>query len=285
MSDYAALLDALRALRWPARRPVRGGAPGAHHARTRGVSVEFTEYRPYRQGDDPRRIDWKLLARSDRAYIRLSTDRAVLPTTIVVDASASMAFPLDSLGKWCQAQRLAVGIAAVVHAQSDPVGLVLVTSAGTRTLAPRTRRGVVGELARTMDEATPGGSAPIAPALRALGGGRVVIVTDLLADGEAMLREGARIIAAGGDAHAVHVVAREELEPRGRALLAVDPEDETIRRPLDADARPAYERAFAEWRDATARAWRAAGAGYTMVVDDEPTERAVRRIVTGAAAP
>ncbi|HEU4565419.1 MAG TPA: DUF58 domain-containing protein, partial [Gemmatimonadaceae bacterium] len=60
-AGYGALLDALRGVRWPARRPVRGTTTGAHASRMVGVSPEFTEYRPYRQGDDPRRLDWKLL--------------------------------------------------------------------------------------------------------------------------------------------------------------------------------------------------------------------------------
>ena len=110
MIGDAALLDALRTVRWPARRAVRGGASGVHAARSRGTSVELSEYRSYRQGDDPRRIDWKLLARSDRAFVRLSPDHAVLPTMIVVDASASMAFPAATSGKWMQARRLALGL-------------------------------------------------------------------------------------------------------------------------------------------------------------------------------
>ena len=84
VGPYGALLEAVRGVRWPARRPVAGGAPGEHLARTRGVATEFAEYRPYRQGDDPRRIDWKLLARSDRAFIRLAPDRSVMTTLIAV---------------------------------------------------------------------------------------------------------------------------------------------------------------------------------------------------------
>nr|MDQ3081568.1 DUF58 domain-containing protein [Gemmatimonadota bacterium] len=75
--EFANLLDTVRGIRWPARSAVRGGIPGAHNSRLRGTSAEFTEYRPYRQGDDLGRIDWKLFARSDRAYIRLSNDRAI----------------------------------------------------------------------------------------------------------------------------------------------------------------------------------------------------------------
>src|SRR4051812_43779474 len=92
-SDFGSLLDAVRGVHWPSRRAVRAGGAGMHHSKMRGTSAEFTEYRLYRQGDDPRRIDWRLLGRSDRAYIRLATDRAVLPTTIVLDTSASMGFP------------------------------------------------------------------------------------------------------------------------------------------------------------------------------------------------
>jgi hypothetical protein len=51
--DHAPLLDAVRALRWPARGRVGGTLPGAHRARLRGPGGEFSEYRAYRQGDDP----------------------------------------------------------------------------------------------------------------------------------------------------------------------------------------------------------------------------------------
>src|SRR5580692_7359035 len=127
-SQHAAMLDALRGVRWPARHNVSPGSPGAHRSRRLGAAVEFTEYRPYRYGDDPRRLDWKLLARTDRAYIRLTDDHAVLPTTITIDASASMAYPVATLGKWRLAEALAVGFAAVANNGGDPVGVTIVAS-------------------------------------------------------------------------------------------------------------------------------------------------------------
>src|SRR3954469_11367715 len=123
--SYGALLDAVRGVHWRARRAVANAIAGTHHSKQRGTSAEFTEYRLYRQGDDPRKIDWKLLARSDRAYIRLATDRAILPTTIVLDASASMAFPVATQMKWHRAKELAIALAAVVHADNDPVGVAV----------------------------------------------------------------------------------------------------------------------------------------------------------------
>src|SRR5258707_15098546 len=120
---YGSLLDAVRGVRWPAARRVGGATLGAHPSKLRGNSSEFSEVRPYRQGDDPRRVDWRLLARSDRAYVRLTTDRATFSTGMVVDASASMAFPATSLDKWRLARELAVGLGSVAHAEADPEGI------------------------------------------------------------------------------------------------------------------------------------------------------------------
>src|SRR3954466_5632611 len=184
--DYAALLDAVRGIRWPARSVVRGGIPGAHTSRLWGSSAEFTEYRPYRQGDALRRIDWKLFARSDRAYIRLSNDRSVLPTMIVLDASASMAFPVTSQGKWKLAAQIGVALGAVARNSGDPVGLVVARGDESVMLPPRMRRSVTEEIVRAVSAVRPGGNEPLAPSvsIASRAGGRVVVVSDLLGDSD-----------------------------------------------------------------------------------------------------
>lgn len=284
--EYGALLDAVRGIRWPARRRVAGALPGAHHSKMRGLAPEFAEYRPYRQGDDPRRLDWRVLARTDRAFLRLSTDRAILPTMILVDASASMAFPAGTMAKWVCARRIAVALAAIAFGGHDPVGIAISGGAGIARLAPRSRRGVIGEIARLLEESRPDGARAMAPTFRAAASrGRIVLISDFLGDADAMLAAAREHVAAGGEVHAVHIVAREEMEPDARSITAVDPEDATVARPLVAATRSQYSVAFADWRRGLAREWRAIGegAGYTEVVDDEPVARAVRRIVGPAA--
>lgn len=278
IGPYGALLDAVRGVRWPARRAVPGGAPGAHQARTRGIAPEFAEFRPYRQGDDPRRVDWKLLARSDRAYIRLAPDRAVLGTTIVVDASASMAFPEPGRTKWALAREVAVGLAAVAHASADPVGLVVAHAGGVTALRPRTRRGVVAELARTLDDAAPAGSTPLAPALAAMHG-RIVTVTDCLGDLDDTRRAARAIVARGGEVTVVHVVSQREVDPPGGLHLVIDPEAPHVERALTVDGRSGYAERFAAWRALVARGWLDDGVAYVEARDDEPAERVVRRVV------
>ena len=282
-AEYGALLDALRGVRWHARRRVPGALVGAHRSRMRGSAPEFSEYRAYRQGDEPRRIDWKLLARTDRAAIRLADDHAILPTGIVVDASPSMAWPEPELDKWRLARRVAVGLAAVARAAGDPVALAVPGDAAPRVLPPRTRAGVLGEIARALDDARPG-SGSLVEAARALRGcTRLVIVADFLGEEEALLHLAREQIAAGGEVHAVHVVAREELDPPARALLATDPEHPGVRRALAESTRAGYLEAFRAWREGLARAWRVTGATLTTARTDEPAEHAVRRVVGGGA--
>lgn len=287
--DYGALLDSVRGIRWPARIAVRGGTPGAHTSRLRGSSAEFTEYRPYRQGDDLRKIDWKLFARSNRAYIRLSNDRAILPTTIVLDATASMAFPVATLAKWHFAAQIAVGLAAVACASADPVGLVLVRGTETLQLPPRTRRIVVHEMVRAVTETGPSGNTPLTSAFDAASraSGRIVVISDFLGDAEDLLANATRAVAAGKEVHVLHVVAREEIEPPRDALLVADPEAPDLRRPLMGDARDAYIRNFAEWRDRLRHDWNEAGISFSYAVAGEETpDHLIRRITAprGVAA-
>lgn len=280
-TDFAALLDSVRGIHWPARSAVRGGIPGAHTSRMRGTSVEFTEYRPYRQGDDLGRIDWKLFARSDRAYIRLSNDRAILPTTIVLDASASMAFPVETAGKWRLAAQIAVGLAAVARSSADPVGLVIAREGRAIQLRPRTRQGVIHEMIRAITDIEPGGREPVSPALTSAVrvSGRVVLVTDFLGDADDLLSNAARAMVGSREVHAIHIVAPEEIDPPRETLLVSDPEAPEIRRPLTGDARDAYVAAYAAWRDRIAHDWSDAGVAYTMaVVGAEAPDHLVRRI-------
>jgi uncharacterized protein (DUF58 family) len=256
---------------------------GTHRARARGVSSEFTEYRAYRQGDDPRRLDWRLLARSDRAYVRLSTEHAQLRTLIIADGSASMAFPVGE-GKWEHCARLAVGLAGVSHAEGDPVGCVVAAPGGYVRVDPRSRRGVVSEIARLVDSVRCGGARDLAPAIAAARScPRLVVLSDLLGDLRAMLSAIRTHIAIGGEVHVVHIVAAAELDPPRGSLTAADPEDERIRRPLVDATRQAYEDGFARWRRETADACRAGGAAYIETVTGDPPDRVVRRITAGGA--
>ncbi len=296
------LLDALRGVKWPARERVRAGLPGTHRASQRGTTGEFTEFRAYRQGDDPRRIDWRLLARSDRAYVRITDERAWWPTWILVDASASMAFPnadharsriprdanardANARDKWTMARALATGLAAVAHATGDPVGLWVASRPDGRRLPPRTRRGTVQAIANALNAVVPSHDAPLAPLLaRVPAGVRVVLITDALGDADAMLSAVARAGAAGSDVTVVHLVHPLEITPPDGVWRFVDPESLQVQRAFGASSREEYSTTFQLWRTEFARRCLAAGARHLEVVCSEDASRAVRRVAGSRTA-
>jgi uncharacterized protein (DUF58 family) len=80
----------LRDLRLVARRNAGGDGLGQHSSRSRGAGLEFAQYRAYEPGDEPRRIDWKLYARSDRYFVREAERDSPLGVWLLLDATASM---------------------------------------------------------------------------------------------------------------------------------------------------------------------------------------------------
>src|SRR5579863_6392039 len=89
--DPKALMS-IRNLEFRARVVVEGFWHGLHRSPYHGFSVEFTEYRQYSPGDDPRYLDWRLYARSDRYYIKKFEDETNLRCHLLVDQSRSMSY-------------------------------------------------------------------------------------------------------------------------------------------------------------------------------------------------
>ena len=279
-----ALLDALRGAHWPARRVARGGLQGGHRSRRVGASPEFLEYRPYQQGDDPSRIDWKLFGRTERVAVRLTHDDASLRTMVLVDASGSMAFPAESRAKWLTAASVALGLAAVAHGDGDPVGVAIVAE-GVDLIPPRTRRGTIAAIQQRLISTEPAGATPLTPVLSAFRGPRrIAIVSDFLGDADGLLPVAGELVAGGTEVFAVHVVDPLELDPRPVTRIVVDSEDERVRRPLGEADLPRYRERFAAFRAELGAAWRRAGAVYHEVSTGEPADRLVRRITGSAEA-
>jgi len=119
------------------------------------------------------------------------------------------------------------------------------------------------------------------PILR--GAQRVVLISDFLGEDDALLRAARERITAGADVLAIHIAAREELDPPATAIIAVDPENAELERSLVSETREGYLAAFAAWRSELARAWREAGAAFFEVPADEAADHAVRRIASPAS--
>ena len=91
-SSIPKTLMSIRNLELRARVVVDGFWSGLHRSPYHGFSVEFTEYRQYAPGDDPRYLDWRVFARSDRYFIKRFEDETNLRCHLLVDSSRSMTF-------------------------------------------------------------------------------------------------------------------------------------------------------------------------------------------------
>ncbi|WEF32460.1 DUF58 domain-containing protein [Pseudoduganella chitinolytica] len=138
------------------RHVLAGLGHGIHAGRERGAGVEFSEYRAYAPGDEWRRVDWKLLARADRYYVREAERDSHVAAWLWLDASASMAEPsyaIQGLDKLWYARTALACVAAIAQRQGDAFGLV-VCGDGRAEVTPASRgprqlQRVLAALART----------------------------------------------------------------------------------------------------------------------------------------
>ncbi len=152
------------------RHVLAGLGHGIHAGRERGAGVEFSEYRAYVPGDEWRRVDWKLMARADRYFVREAERDSHVAVWLVLDASASMLEPSRSvagLTKLGYARLLLGCVAAIAQRQGDAFGLVVCSGARAQLVpALRGPRQLQRVLAR-LEEAGAAGSLPDGDTLRA----------------------------------------------------------------------------------------------------------------------
>ena len=141
MLDSASLLAHSQDLDLIVRHVLAGLGHGLHAGRERGAGVEFSEYRAYAPGDEWRRVDWKLLARNDRYYVREAERDSHVAIWLWLDASASMAeasYDYPSVSKLDFARVIFACLAAVAQRQGDAFGL-LIAQNGRLQITPAAR--------------------------------------------------------------------------------------------------------------------------------------------------
>src|SRR5271157_4444227 len=117
-------LMSIRNLELRARVVVEGFWTGLHRSPYHGFSVEFTEYRPYTPDDDPRYLDWRVFARSDRYFIKKFEDETNLRCYTLADTSRSMTYGSLGYTKAQYAATLAATLTYFLYLQGDAVGLL-----------------------------------------------------------------------------------------------------------------------------------------------------------------
>lgn len=196
-----------------AKMVVEGFMSGLHRSPYHGFSVEFTDYRQYSPGDDLRYLDWKLLARRDRKYIKRFEDETNLRCHLLVDMSRSMAFGSGAFSKFEYARTLAATLAWFFNRQRDAVGLMTFGDAIIDFVPPRYRSGHLRRLMMALEKATTGNSTDLNRPLEQIAQtvnkrSMIILISDLLAPVEQLKKNLGYLKARGHD-----VVLMRTLDP------------------------------------------------------------------------
>lgn len=211
-------------------------APGEQESPRVGEGLTFADYRRYSPGDDTRRVDWNLYARTDEYYVTEYEEERTLTVHLLVDASASMDYGEGSAHKFEYAAKIALGFASLTAAEHNDFVFGTFRERVNRMDAGRSNRGEVLSLVDQVNDLVLGGETDVEAALsahadRIRSRSLAVVVTDCLADPAEIEAGVGALVRSGADVLVVRVVAPAERDPDvvGDALFA-DPETEAERR-------------------------------------------------------
>ncbi len=214
----------MRRLEWLARRRMLGTLSGRHSSPDKGFSVEFAEHRAYTPGDDPKNLDWRVVAKSDRHVIRQYIEETNLRATLLVDVSGSMSYtgeaaagidgaPLSKLG---YAKHLAAALAYFFVKQGDGAGLVTFDSAERAYLRCGSRPSQVRRILKELHATEAGADTDLAAVLHQVAErlprrGLIVLISDLFDDPEKIVETLHHFDFRQHELVVFHLLAEEEL--------------------------------------------------------------------------
>ena len=273
---------------------VEGFLSGLHRSPRRGFSVEFAEHRMYQPGDELRYVDWKILGRNDRLYVKQFEEETNLRAMIVCDTSRSMAWsgsPGTVLSKLAYTQRLIAALSLVLIRQRDATGLITFDDDIRAVLPPRARLTHWRQLLQVLGTVQAGQGTAAEPALRRVVGqlrrrGLVIFVSDLLLDRSLALKALRFLRHRGHQVLVLHIMDPAEVSLGGpHEAKFEDPETHAtvVLRPRDwAGAyRDTIRAVVSEWRLACRRH----GLSYHHVTTDTPFGVVLREALTPPSRP
>ena len=275
-------LAAIRDLRLVARRAVEGLHAGQHRSQVRGSGLEFSQYRNYAPGDDPRRVDWKLFARSDRYFVREAYRESQLELWIVLDVTGSMNQASDRVDDWRRldcARCIAASLAWLANLHGDAVGMLTVGGRRIGLVPPRAGQAHVDRLCRELAAVEAAGARPVASQLDALWNrlrrpSMMVMLSDFLDEQRDVADMAVKLAGGGMETVPLQLLTRAELEfPFHGGLRLRNPETGRYCE-IDADlVRGAYLRRLDAAQTELQRMLVAAGVEHHQVQIEQPLDQ------------
>ncbi|HJT68272.1 MAG TPA: DUF58 domain-containing protein [Pyrinomonadaceae bacterium] len=212
------LLARIGSLELLARAVVEGFMSGLHRSPYTGFSTEFTEYRQYNPGDDLRYLDWRLLGRTDRYFIKKYRADTNTQCHLLIDTSASMNYAhASTVTKLQYAKFLAASLAYLLNRQQDAVGMVAFDQKIHTHVPARNRIGHMRTIFGNLSLLEPGGETRLAESLHQLAEiltrrGIVVMISDFYDQPDRLQEAFQHLRFKGHDLIAFHVLDQNELD-------------------------------------------------------------------------
>jgi uncharacterized protein (DUF58 family) len=271
----------IRSLELRARAVVEGFWTGMHRSPYHGFSVEFTEYRQYTTGDDPRYLDWRVYARSDRYFIKKYEDETNLRVHVIADQSRSMEYGSRGFTKATYAATLAATLAYFLHGQGDAVGLLTFDEKVREYLPARHRLSHLRQLMLALEKPPSGKATDLVAPLERMTSlirkrGLVTLISDFLAPLDKLERGLVSLTALGQEVTVFHIIdpAETNLGVEGASLFE-DVETASTLYIDPAAARESYAKKFAEHTEALRAICRKLGVNYHQLSTASPLELAL----------
>lgn len=211
------VLGRISSLELLARTVVEGFISGLHRSPYTGFSTEFAEYRQYMPGDDLRYLDWKLLGRTDRYYIRKYRADTNSQFHLIIDASGSMNFRSGAVSKIRYAQFVGAACAYLSNRQQDAVGLIAFDNEIRAHLPAFNRTGHLRSVFGTLEQIAAGGETRLSTMIhqaaeRISRRGLVLLISDLYDEPDALIEALQHLRFRGNDVIVFHLLDRQELD-------------------------------------------------------------------------
>jgi uncharacterized protein (DUF58 family) len=295
VADSNSLLDSqvlnrLMHLVLMARSPMEGTVSGLHKSPHRGSSVEFAEYRNYVPGDDIRRLDWRVFARTDRFYLKEYEAETNLRSYFVLDASGSMRFGKSQGGKLAYAKRLIATLAYITAHQGDAAGLVCATAKAHVEIPPRRNPAHLKVFFETLEKTHARGQTNLPAVLHDLAEkvrrrALVIVVSDFFCDLEPLLNAFQHLRFQKHDLAAFQLLDREEMEFQfDRPVRFVDLESSFSIVTEPSAVRDEYLRQLRQFLDQLRAGCNEFRADYRQVITDQDYERVLADFLVERAA-
>ncbi len=212
------VLARLSSLELVAKSVVEGFFTGLHRSPFFGFSQEFSEYRAYNDGDDPRFIDWNVYARTDRTYIKRFIGETNTTINLVLDVSGSMAYSTTDISKLTYGKFICSSLAYLARKQHDAIGLTLFDETIRDRIPPSAHPDTLFRSLALLERTEANSATEFTSQLQQLAAtfrkrGLLILVSDFYCDPQELSDQLQPLVQHGHEVALFHVLDRSERNP------------------------------------------------------------------------